>query len=114
MLKARHFLPMAVKEILMKPVYLVREGSTGPSSWEQTGLQTAQEGWAPALAGEIVFDHDSEGGPASSEISGKRHSHVFYESFKGGILKSATLLRLLIDKRANEQTFQCLLYPMNL
>ena len=25
MLKARHFLPMAVEEILMKPVYLVRE-----------------------------------------------------------------------------------------
>lgn len=56
MLKARHVLPMAVEEILMKPVYLVTEGSTGPSSWEQTGLQTAQEGWAPALAGEIVFD----------------------------------------------------------
>ena len=25
MLKARHFLPMAIEEILMKPVYLVRE-----------------------------------------------------------------------------------------
>ena len=104
MLKARHFLPMAVEEILMKPVYLVREGSTGPSSWEQTGLQMAQE----ALAGEIVFDHDCEGGPASSEISRKRHSHLFYESFKGGILKSASFLHLLIDKRASEQTFQCL------
>lgn len=38
MAKARHFLPMAVEEILMKPTGLVRGDGTEPSRWEQTDL----------------------------------------------------------------------------
>ena len=46
------------KEILRKPVDLGREEGTGPSSYKQTDPQMAQERWAPALVGEIVFDRE--------------------------------------------------------
>lgn len=48
----------------MEPIGLVREEGTGPSRWEQIGLQMPQEEWAPTLAREAVFDHDDEGGTA--------------------------------------------------
>lgn len=57
---------------------LVREAGTRPpreSKW--------------TLARGIVFGYDCKG-DAPPEVVGKKHNHLFYKSFKGGILKIAS------------------------
>lgn len=49
-----------------------------------------------------------------SEMSRQRQNHLLYKSFKGGILKITSVLLPLRSQRANEETFQCLFYLMNL
>lgn len=95
----------------MKHTGLVREEGTKPPGGADRAADGARTR-TPALAGGIMFSYDCEG-DAPPGVSRKKHNHLFYTSCKDGILKTAPLL-LLRGERANEKTFQCLFYPMNL
>lgn len=99
----------------MEPIGLVREEGTGPSRWEQTGPQMPQEEWAPTPARETVFDHDNESGTTLIwDFQAEAKTPFCTSLLKVAFWKLLLFLLLLRGKRANEETFQCPLYPMTL